>query len=122
MKHIEKITEYAGKLTTIDRLNLASGVNTRKMCEAEVIHLDLACIVEEVDGVDGVRNEIIFIRDGDTWYGSVSRTFIDSFIAIMTTADDLKVHVTDIRVETGQSKNGRDFIVCRAEKAEDMYD
>lgn len=67
-------------------------------------------IAEDIDKETGEPKEIVFIKTDGNTYGSISRTFIESFRTIVECfgATGFKA----IKVIEGKSNKGRTFIQC----------
>lgn len=76
----------------------------------QTIHVDDWVITNDIDKETGEPKQIIFIKSGDTTYGSVSKTFIESFKTIVSCFGN--DGFSNIKVIEGKSNKGRTFIQC----------
>lgn len=71
-------------------------------------------IAEDTDQSTGEIKTILFIRSDDATYASVSKTFIDSFKTVVSC---FGTDFSKIKVNSGKSNKGREFITCEYAKA-----
>ena len=81
----------------------------------KTVKVDDWVIAEDVDKETGEPKNIIFIKSGDKTYGSISKTFIESFLTIVSCfgTDGFSF----IKIIEGKSNKGRTFIQCEYAKA-----
>lgn len=72
------------------------------------IHVDQWVIAEDVDGKTGELRNVYYLKTEGEIYASISPTFGRQFNDIVEIFGD----VEDIRIVTGKSKNGREFVTC----------
>lgn len=113
------IIRSSENLTNKDIFDFTIAGDTEKMQDArDIIKIDKYAIVKEdpedvKEGAD--PKTVLVVRDAETGllYGTVSETFIRTFIAcIGCFGEDFKA----FSVKTGTTKNGREFIDCKYEE------
>lgn len=81
----------------------------------QTVKVDDWVIAEDIDKESGEPKQIIYIKSGDHTYGSISKTFIESFKTILSCfGNDGFSH---IKVLEGKSNRGRAFIQCEYARA-----
>lgn len=71
-------------------------------------------IAEDTDQSTGEIKTILFIRSDDATYATVSKTFIDTFKTVVSC---FGTDFSKIKVNSGRSNKGREFITCEYAKA-----
>ena len=74
--------------------------------------LDKWVLFADEDRKSGEMRRVLSIKSGDKMYATNSETFIESFKTMMACFDKMGLDVHHIRVSTGTSKGGREFINC----------
>lgn len=81
----------------------------------QTVKVDDWVITEDIDKETEEPKQIIFIKSNDVTYGSISKTFIESFKTIVECFGP--DGFTHIKVIEGKSNKGRNFIQCEYAKA-----
>lgn len=71
-------------------------------------------IADDVDKSTGEIKTILFVRSSDKRYATVSSTFIESFKTIISC---FGTEFSKIKINSGKSKKGREFLTCEYAKA-----
>lgn len=104
-----KVLRTSENLTKIDVYNMTEG-DTEKLSEAagEDLKIGAWIIGEDEDQRGNVRKVLVIKEAGEDGliYGTISETFITKFEKALDEVGEINV----IRVTSGTSKNGRDFI------------
>ena len=93
---------------------LTSSPEIKKMTsvKGETLALDKWALFNVADRKTGEMRKILSIKSGDKMYATNSATFIESFDAMIDCFQKMGLEVHHIRVTTGTSKGGREFINC----------
>lgn len=78
----------------------------------ETLALDKWALFADADRKTGEMRRILSIMSGDKIYATNSGTFIESFETMLACFEKMGLEVHHIRVTTGTSKGGREFIYC----------
>lgn len=97
-----------------DLYNLTTSPEIEKMTsvKGQTLPLDKWVLFYDADRKTGEMRKILSIKSGDKMYATNSTTFIESFKAMLECFDTMGMDVHHIRVSTGTSKSGREFINC----------
>lgn len=90
-------------------LCMQANVNKMSDAEGQVLELEAWALYED-ENARGETNEVLAIltKDGDV-FGTISATFIKEFNKM---ADHFKDRLLKIKVVSGTTKNGRQYISC----------
>ncbi len=80
--------------------------------KGETLALDKWALFADADWKTSEMRRILTIKSGDKMYATNSAAFIESFEAMLECFDTMGLEVHHIRVTTGTSKGGREFINC----------
>ena len=80
--------------------------------KGETLALDKWALFADEDRKTSEMKKILSIKSGDKMYATNSVTFIESFETMLACFDKMGLEVHHIRVTTGTSKGGREFINC----------
>ena len=80
--------------------------------KGQTLALDKWALFADADRKTGEMRKILSIKSGDKMYATNSVTFVESFEAMMACFEKMGLEVHHIRVTTGTSKGGREFINC----------
>lgn len=80
--------------------------------KGQTLALDKWALFADADRKTGEMRKILSIKSGDKMYATNSVTFIESFETMLACFDKMGIAVHHIRVTTGTSKGGREFINC----------
>ena len=80
--------------------------------KGQTLALDKWALFADADRKTGEMRRVLSIKSGDKMYATNSATFIESFETMMACFDKMGLEVHHIRVSTGNSKGGREFINC----------
>lgn len=109
-----KIIAASQNLTMADRYNLTRNPETMRMSEhiGEELNIDKYMIREEERVDTGETVTIVSIIAGGKVYSSNSATFVREFANIVYMAHDSGEELHKIRIASGTSKKGREYITC----------
>ena len=93
---------------------LTTSPEIQKMTTAkgQTLALDKWALFSDEDRKTGEMRRVLSIKSGDKMYATNSATFIDSFAAMLECFAKTGLDVHHIRVTTGTSNSGREFINC----------
>lgn len=77
----------------------------------ETLKLDAYMVREETND-EGEVITIASVKSGDKIYSTNSATFVREFSSILVMAKSVNAKVNHIKVTSGQSKKGREYITC----------
>jgi hypothetical protein len=109
-----KILVTSGELSTKDKYLLTMSPEVQKMKDqvTQVLEVKNWCIYEDVNSKDELQTILSISTPEDEIYATNSKTFMEDFQKMneVFNADGLKVN--SIKVTSGTSKAGREFITC----------
>ena len=80
--------------------------------KGQTLALDKWALFSDADRKTGEMRKILSIKSGDKMYATNSVTFIESFETMLACFDKMGLEVHHVRVTTGTSNGGREFINC----------
>lgn len=80
--------------------------------KGQTLALDKWALFADADRKTGEMRRILSIKSGDKMYATSSATFIESFETMIACFEKMGMEVHHIKVTTGTSKGGREFINC----------
>lgn len=102
---IDRETDYALTISTASR--------PLRDCVGQEVPVKAIAILEDIDGTTGEPVTFARIMDDDgNVYGTQSKSFIKALTAAWDYAERWKIGISAIKVLTGHSKNGRDYLTC----------
>lgn len=109
-----EIIKMSKNVEGADLYFLTSSPEIEKMTtvKGETLALDKWVLFEDVNRKTGEMQRILSIKSGDKMYATNSATFIESLETMMKCFDTMGLEVHHVRVTTGTSKGGREFINC----------
>ena len=105
------IKSYPEELDKRNAYKLTRSQSVQKMQDAAGSTLTPSAWVlfEDEDSRTGEIKTVLIIHDGGELFGTISKTFINSFLDIV---ENFGGDVGSINVVSGKAKSGRDFITC----------
>lgn len=105
------LNQYPTELSKRDAYRLTKAQSVKKMSEAAGSVLDPTAWVlyEDIDNKSGELKTVLVIEDNGEMFGTVSPTFIREFC---DAAETFENEVGPIKVISGTTKAGREFITC----------
>ena len=109
-----KIVDATPNLSLADSYNLTRSPETERMSNhiGETLAVEKYMVREEERPDTGEVITIVSINDGNTTYSTNSATFVREFLAILEMARNAGAAVHHVRVASGLSKKGRDYVTC----------
>ena len=109
-----KIIDSTPNLTLADSYNLTRSPETERMSNhvGATIAVEKFMVREEERPDTGEVITIVSINDGTTTYSTNSATFVREFLSILEMARNAGAMVHHVRVASGTSKKGRDYVTC----------
>lgn len=110
-----EIISQSREFSTIEAYQLLRNPETQKMSNNKDIpfEVDCWCIFNDVKKTTGEVQEILSIKTkGGEVFATNSKTFMDEFLIIWNLFSEKNENVPPIKVISGTSKNGRNFITC----------
>lgn len=110
-----EIINQSREFSTIEAYQLLRNPETQKMSANKDIpfEVDSWCIFNDVKKSTGEVQEILSIKTkGGEVFATNSQTFMDEFLTIWDMFKNKNEEVPPIKVISGTSKNGRNFITC----------
>lgn len=109
-----EIIKMSKNVEGADLYFLTTSPEIKKMTsvKGETLSLDKWALFEDADRKTGEMRRILSIKSGDKMYATNSVTFIDSFETMLACFDSMGMEVHHIKVTTGTSNGGREFINC----------
>jgi hypothetical protein len=109
-----KILETSGELTTKDKYMLTMAPTVQKMKDqvSQVIEIKNWCIYEDVNSKEELQTILSIATPEDEIFATNSKTFMDDFHRMNEVFAEDGQKVNSIKVTSGTSKAGREFITC----------
>lgn len=109
-----EIIKMSKNVEGADLYHLTTSPEIEKMTsvKGQTLALDKWALFSDLDRKTGEVRRILSIKSGDKMYATNSATFIESFETMMECFRTMGLDVHHIRVSTGTSKGGREFINC----------
>lgn len=109
-----EIIKMSNNVEGADLYFLTTSPEIEKMTtvKGQTLALDKWVLFADEDRKTGEMRRVLSIKSGDEMYATNSVTFIESFENMMACFDMMGLEVHHIRVTTGTSKGGREFINC----------
>lgn len=110
-----EIINQSREFSTIEAYQLIRNPETQKMSNNKDIpfEVDCWCIFNDVKKTTGEVQEILSIKTkGGEILATNSKTFMDEFLTIWNLFGEKNENVPPIKIISGTSKNGRNFITC----------
>lgn len=100
---------YPADLSKRDQVKMKRSM-TKKMseCAGSIITPEKWLMYEEM-AEDGEPEQVLVIEAAGEMFGTISKTFIREFTALV---DEMGEDLGDIKIITGTSKKGRDYVSC----------
>lgn len=106
---------YPDNLDATTDYNLTTNPNCKKMRDAvgQTLTVKALALLEDVSVTDGevVTFARVMTDDGDC-YGTSSASFLKALTGAWDFADRRECPIMALKVMTGHSKNGRDYLTC----------
>lgn len=104
------IKSFPETLSMRDVVKLTQAKSTKKMLDAAGSVLEPKCWVlsEDTDRNGETKTALVLEADGEL-FGTISGTFIDTFIGLF---ELLGPDMGPVRVVSGQTRNGRTYVTC----------
>lgn len=109
-----KILKTSGELSTADKYFLTMSPEVKKMKDSVSQRLEISkwCLYEDVNSKDELQTILAISTPEEEIYATNSSTFIEDFAKMNEVFEADGVKVAAIRVTSGTSKAGREFITC----------
>jgi hypothetical protein len=109
-----KILKTSGELKTKDKYLLTMSPEVQKMKDAvsQVIEVKNWCIYEDTNSKEELQTILAISTPENEVFATNSKTFIDDFQRMIDVFAEDSETVNAIRVTSGTSKAGREFITC----------
>ena len=109
-----EIIKMSKNVEGADLYFLTTSPEIKKMTsvKGQTLALDKWALFADADRKTGEMRKILSIKSGDKMYATNSATFIESFEAMLECFAKTGLDVHHIRVSTGTSNGGREFINC----------
>lgn len=104
---------YTNVSSTVDRYNMTQSADIKKLSDFKGMEMKVAGICHYTDtNAKGEENEILSLQDETGVYATNSATFIEAFFKMKSMFDEAGEDLPAIKVSSGISKSGREFITC----------
>lgn len=104
---------YSNTTNTVEQYNMTMSADILKMSEFIGKEMKVAGICHYKDiNSKGEEQEILSLSDDTGVYATNSATFIEAFFRMKSLFDANSEDLPTIKITSGKSKNGRDFITC----------
>lgn len=104
---------YSNATNTVEEYNMTMSADIQKLSDNKGMTIKVAGICHYKDtNSKGEEHEILSLSDGTGVYATNSATFIEAFFKMKSLFDAKGEDLPTIKVTSGKSKNGREFITC----------
>jgi hypothetical protein len=109
-----KIIKTSAELTTKDKYLLTMSPEVKKMKDSisQIVEIKNWCIYEDINSKDELQTILSICTPENEILATNSSTFINDFERMNEVFEDDGITVKSIKVTSGTSKAGREFITC----------